>query len=247
MRCGRYQSRMQLGLDQKGVEVVGRQRVVDLRRGRQRARQIEPVKRDQEIGGVRIALDHRPRRIAFDHELVAEILEHDEAGVVVGGVNLRRREAARAQRERHRDERLHVLGEMRDRAVGQSALHRRPVGLARPVHQDDGAAVRDEALIGAARGVAGDPPAHGRRRSPRLRGSDGPWRAGRCAPPQRAAPVDLRDAPVAPRARGRGASAMSMRSAGSAPPARSGHSMTTTAPGTSSKPSSASSPAPVTR
>ena len=69
-------------------------------------------------------------------------------------MHLRRRQPAVAQRARHRDERLHVLGQMRDRAVRQAAAHRRPVGPARCVHQHELALLVRDPLIGARRGIA---------------------------------------------------------------------------------------------
>ena len=63
-------------------------------------------------------------------------VEQQQSFVEFGRVDLRCREAVPAQRARHRDERLHVFGEMRDRAVGQAIAHRRAVGPARRVHQD---------------------------------------------------------------------------------------------------------------
>ena len=69
-------------------------------------------------------------------------------------MDLRRRESAIAQRARHRDERLHILGQMRDRAVGQAAAHRRTVGPARCIHQHELAPLMRNAFVGARRGVA---------------------------------------------------------------------------------------------
>ena len=80
---------------------------------------------------------------------------------------------------------LDILGEMGDRAVAQPALDRRPVGLGRPLHHDEGASIGGQALIGAARRVAGDPSAlrrlvalvvektvqRGQMRDPRRRGA----------------------------------------------------------------------------
>ena len=73
--------------------------------------------------------------------------------------------AARAQRAHHGDERLHVLGEMRDRAIGLAVSQRWPVRPAWRVHQDSGAAVLDQPFVAAGRGVALDELAFGIRES----------------------------------------------------------------------------------
>ena len=114
-----------LGLDQERVDVVGRHAVLDAGRHREGCGSRLAVQRDQHIDGSRIAFLDRRRRIAFHDALGAEILQQHQPFVEVGGVDLRRREAALAQRARHRDERLHILGKVRDRAVGQAAAHRR--------------------------------------------------------------------------------------------------------------------------
>ena len=172
----------QLGLDQEGVEVVGRQAVVDARRDRQRRRATGwRCKLDQHVDRGRIALLDRRRRIARDHAFGAEILQQQQAFVEVGRMDLRRRQAALAQRARHRDERLHVLGEMRDRAVGQAAAHRRPVRAARRVHQDQLAALVREPLVGAASRRRPARARAARRRGLRRRGTAGSPQAARAA------------------------------------------------------------------
>ena len=107
-----------LGLDQECVDVVGRHAVLDTGRHREGCGSRLTVQRDQHIDGSRIAFLDRRRRIAFHDALGAEVLQQHQPFVEVGGVDLRRREATLAQRARHRDERLHVLGKVRDRAVG---------------------------------------------------------------------------------------------------------------------------------
>jgi len=84
--------------------------------------------------------------------LTAEALQ--QAGGAVGGENFRRRQAAGAQRPRHGDERRHIVGEMRDRAIGLAVAHRRSVRPLRRIHQDVAFALEREPLIDAGRSVA---------------------------------------------------------------------------------------------
>ena len=146
----------QLDLDLIGVDVVGRQRVDDMRRDRDRARQLLAVQRDQHIDRRRIALLDRRRRIAGDHGLGAEVFDDEQAVGELGLVDLRGGEAELAQPVRHADERHDVLGEMGDRAVGLAVAHRRAVRPARRVHQDGALVAEPQPLVGARRGVALD-------------------------------------------------------------------------------------------
>ena len=50
-----------------------------------------------------------------------------------------------------------LVGEMRDRAVGLAVAHRRTVGPARPVHQDEMAVSQHQPLVAAGRGIARHP------------------------------------------------------------------------------------------
>ena len=149
----------QLDLDQIGVDVVGRQRVHDVRRDRDRVAAAagcaaRPARRPPPCSAPRSApADRRtpPARRRGPRGC-------SRPSVKSACVDLRRREAALAQPVRHRDERHDVLGEMRDRAVGLAVAHRRPVRPARRVHQDGALVAELEPLVGARRGVALDAP-----------------------------------------------------------------------------------------
>ena len=166
----------ELGLDQERVHVVGWNAIFDVRRDRQHIRQRLPVQMQQRIDRGLVALLDRRRRIALDHALVAEIL--DAAAVPVrdrhGGCPAPTSPCA-VKARRHRDERHHVVGEMRDLAVGLAIAHRRAVGPLRRVHQDHVLVAERQPLVDARRSVAlhapplclavtafGDELAHGR-------------------------------------------------------------------------------------
>ena len=116
----------QLDLDQIGVDVVGRQRVHDMRRDRYRVGQLLAVQRDQHVDRRRIALLDRRRRIAGHHRFGAEVLDDQQAVGQLGLVDLRRREAALAQPVRHRDERARCP--RRDARWRCRACRRAPAG-----------------------------------------------------------------------------------------------------------------------
>ena len=87
---------------------------------------------------------------------VAEVFEQQQPRVEIARDDPRRRQTDTAQMPRDRNERAHVLGQMRDAAVGQAAADRRAVGLARRIHQQRALGVLCEAEIAAARSIAGD-------------------------------------------------------------------------------------------
>ena len=144
----------QLGLDQQRVDIVAGKAVVDLRRHGQRVRQVEFVQSRQHIRGDLVALGDRRARVLRQHAFLAEVLHDEQARVEVGGIDGGRGKTARLQAPRQRHERLHVLGDMGDGAVGLAIAHRRPVRTARRIHQHRVAARADQPLIGAGRGIA---------------------------------------------------------------------------------------------
>ena len=169
------------GLDQEGVEVVTRQRVSDARLDRQHVGQRRAMQRRQQIGRHLVARLDRRRRLAVDDQFAAEVFEHQQAGLAVGGENRRRGKAAHAQGLRHGDERRDAFGEMRDRAVGLAVAHRRSVRPLRRIHQDVARAVAASAARRRASRrrpacIAARP-----RRSRNGRGTRGSWRCARRA------------------------------------------------------------------
>src|SRR5665811_206659 len=121
---------------------------------RQHIGQRRAMQRRQQIGRHFVARLDRSRRIASHHQFIAEILDHQQSGRAVGGKDSRRGKLARAQRLRHGDERRHVFGEMRDRAIGLAVVHRRSVRPLRRIHQDIARAIESEPLVSARGGVA---------------------------------------------------------------------------------------------
>ena len=144
----------QFGFDQEGVEVVTRNGVIDAGDDRQRFDHVVAVKREQGIDRGRIARLDRRGRIARHEQLGAEILQHDEALIEIGGVDFRRGKSAFAQTFGQGDERFHVFRKMRDGAVGLAVAHGRAVGPRRRIHQDRGSPVQGEPLVGARGGIA---------------------------------------------------------------------------------------------
>jgi hypothetical protein len=110
--------------------------MADQRRDRQRVGQRQTVQGDQRIDRGLVAVPDRLGRIAFDHALVAEVLENEKSRLEIGGIDLGRREPALSQAVGERDERLHVLGQMGDRP-GRPGCAPAAVGSARRVHQED--------------------------------------------------------------------------------------------------------------
>ena len=84
------------------------------------------------------------------------MLDQQEAGVQIGTVDPRRREARSGQRIGNGHEGRHVLGEMGDAAVGQAVADGRAVGLARSVHDHQRLAVPVHRLVAAAGGIAAE-------------------------------------------------------------------------------------------
>src|SRR5947208_2811723 len=68
-----------LDLDQQRVDVIGRNRMSDQRRDRERGRKLELVERDEHVDRGLIALFDRSGRISRDDAVIAEILENDES------------------------------------------------------------------------------------------------------------------------------------------------------------------------
>ena len=146
----------ELDLDQQRVHVVGRDLVLDMRRDRQHRRQLPcraapAARRPRSRSARRSAPADRlsttpslPRSSMISRPCCRSACRMSGAD-----------EALRAQPLRHRDERHHRFGEMRDLAVGLAVLHRRPVGPLRRVHQDRAPVAEDQAVIAAGRGVAG--------------------------------------------------------------------------------------------
>ncbi len=131
-----------------------------MRRDRDRVRERAGVEVQEEVRRRLVALVHRRRRIARDHPLVAEVLEDEQALVEIGVVDLGRREALLAQALRHRDIGQHIVGEMRDRAIGSPAPDRRAVSPPRRIHQDHRPVAEHEPVVAAGRGVPRQPLAH---------------------------------------------------------------------------------------
>ena len=117
----------ELGLDQQRVQVVGRQAMLDALGDRQRRGKFHPVQMGEHVDRRPIAVFDRRRRIGSDDRLAAEVFQDEDAGSKIRREDFGRGEAPIAQRTRHGDERPHVFGEMRDRAVGQAVAHRRAV------------------------------------------------------------------------------------------------------------------------
>ena len=115
----------------------------------------------QQFGRHGVARFDRRRRLASHHQFVAEILDHCEACGAVGGKDRRRREAARAQAERHCDKWRHAFGQMRDCAIGLAIAHGRSIRSLRRIHQDISCEVAGEPLVAARRGIALDAAAFG--------------------------------------------------------------------------------------
>ena len=158
---GRYQSSQQFHLDQQRVQVVTRQSCNRRPLDRQSCGNFSRCSAASTLHRRLVARFDRRRRLPGGNRFVAEILDDQQAGVAVGVENRRRGKSALAQAERHGDERRHVFGEMRDRAVGLAVAHRRSVRPLRRIHQDVARAIEREPLIGARRGIALDAPAVG--------------------------------------------------------------------------------------
>ena len=95
------------------------------------------------------------RHLGAEHP-IAEILDEQQAVLEILRQNLRRAQARRAQRPGDGGERAHhVLGQMRDLAVGLAVADRRAVRLARRIHQQRRAAVIErEPRVAARRCIA---------------------------------------------------------------------------------------------
>ena len=91
-----------------------------------------------------LVLRRSARHLGAEHA-IAEILDQQQAVLEILGQNLRRAQARRPQRPGDGRERAHhVLGQMRDAAVGLAVADRRAVRLARRIHQQGRAAVAAE-------------------------------------------------------------------------------------------------------
>ena len=169
-------------------------------RNRQCAHRDERVDTRAPQLGLRRAGDH----LAAEHA-VAEVFEHEKAAVEIRRVDLRRAEPRRAQRRCDGHERAHVLGELGDAAVGLPIVDRRPVRLARLIHEDRSAEF-PSALWGGVRGVgkpdrrslgvppSRPPPQGGRRRNAR--------RTEASIGPRRRVPLKMKRARRVPRRMG---------------------------------------------
>ena len=128
----------QLDLDQKGVDVVGRQRV--------HRRAARPASRSAASGCAarparRPPRHSAPRSAPADRRTPpASLPRSSMMQQAVGEARPRRSAAPRSRAARSpfaiATNGIDVLGQMRDRAVGLAVAHRRPVRPARRVHQD---------------------------------------------------------------------------------------------------------------
>ncbi len=97
----------------------------------------------------------RTRPYLGGEDAIPEIVEQQETVVEVLGVNARHRQAGGLQRTRDRNERAHILGQVREAAVGKSVADDRTIGLPLPIHEDRAwPRAAGDAPIAAHRGVA---------------------------------------------------------------------------------------------
>ena len=120
-----------------------------------RNRQLVQLRETFDAGAV--ALGNRPAR-GVQNAVRSEILDQQDAGVVIDLVDVRRGESGFMKRGGDGDEGIGVLRQMRNLGVGLAIEHRRPFRLARPIHQDHALAAisRIDRFIGAQRGIAGE-------------------------------------------------------------------------------------------
>ena len=133
---GRYQSSSSSTSISKRVEIVGRDVVVAVGVDRQHVRQRCACKLGERVDRSRSAR-RSARRFAVDDALVAEILDDQQAGVEIGGIDLGRRKPMRAQRLapwRRRARHSRPDARWRCRACRQRTGG--PSGRARRDHQD---------------------------------------------------------------------------------------------------------------
>ena len=93
------------------------------------------------------------RDLGAEHP-VAEVFDQQKALIEIEGVDGRRGKTAPPELMTDRDERRDVLGEMHERAIGLAVADRRPVRLARCVHQNGAAVRQHETRVSTRRGIA---------------------------------------------------------------------------------------------
>ena len=117
----------QVGLDQQGFEIVGRNAIGSARIS-DVARQIARMQLREQQHGFPVSLGDRA--VASGDSLRAEIFEHGEPDLEIGGEQARRGKALRDQGFVHGDEGPDVFREMNQRAVGLAVAHGRAVRAA---------------------------------------------------------------------------------------------------------------------
>ena len=121
-----------------------------------------------------VTIGDRPA-LLVQHAVLAQVLQQEDALVVISAKYLRCRQAEPAEIAGNRDEGIGVLGKVHDLRIRLAFMDRRSVGLARPVHQDQRSAVfRRHRLVGPHRRIAGQVAAPRVRVSPPVQeGADG--------------------------------------------------------------------------